>query len=162
MIRRRPGATSSSTRAQQEARHDSLPGGDVEVRLVTLGIQWINGSFATRERDPGDVDIATFMQSAEVEMLSPERQDELNGLMASKDTTGLPLCDSFARLCRGVAMTSDHLPDELLAVEQALAAFEKAPTGEYFGARLMQSGLERRRGQILARRLAGGPNAGRS
>lgn len=64
--------------------------------LVTLGIQWINGSFATRKRDPGDIDIATFMQSAEVDVLSPERQDELNGLMASKDTTGLPLCDSFA------------------------------------------------------------------
>lgn len=56
-------------------------------------------------------------------------------------------------------MTSDHLPDELLAVEQALAAFEKAPTGEYFGAQLMQTGLERRRGQILARRLEDVPQS---
>lgn len=51
-------------------------------------------------------------------------------------------------------MTPDHHSDELLAVEQALAAFEEAPTGDYFGARLMQSGLERRRGQILARQGA--------
>lgn len=64
--------------------------------LITLGIQWINESFATRKRDPGDIDIATFMHSTEVDALSSEHQDELNGVMASKDTTGLPLSDSFA------------------------------------------------------------------
>lgn len=69
--------------------------------LVTLGIQWINGSFATRKRDPGDIDVATFMQSAEVDSLSPESQDELNGLMASKDTTGRSRLDCRRNVIQG-------------------------------------------------------------
>jgi len=56
-------------------------------------------------------------------------------------------------------LTIDDQKDELAALERALDAFDAAATEEYFGARLMRGGLERRHAQLLARRLEDAPRS---
>ena len=66
------------------------------AEITELGIQWLNGSFATRKLDPNDLDLATFLNGSMIETLDEHRQAALNGLVGGGDTENFPRCDSFA------------------------------------------------------------------
>lgn len=63
-------------------------------QLITLEIQWLNGSYATTKVDPNDLDLATFANSDEVEGLDPIQEAELNELVSGPSKEA-PRCDSF-------------------------------------------------------------------
>lgn len=63
--------------------------------VVTLGEQWLDGSYATTKVDPNDADIVVVLDGNEVEGLSPVEETTLGALVAGKTTQATWRCDSY-------------------------------------------------------------------
>jgi hypothetical protein len=62
--------------------------------LVGIERQWLNGSFATKKLNPNDLDLASFLDSVEIEQLGPEQEQRLSALVSGSSDVAAR-CDSF-------------------------------------------------------------------
>jgi hypothetical protein len=50
-------------------------------QVVPIDMEWIDGSFATAKRDPGDIDVATFIQGGLLDNLQADGMQQLDGAL---------------------------------------------------------------------------------
>ena len=64
-------------------------------RIVSVQSEWLNGSYVTTKENPGDIDMVTILDPAEVEGLDAASQAMLKGLVAGNASKNLHMCHSF-------------------------------------------------------------------
>jgi hypothetical protein len=62
---------------------------------VSLGRQWLNGSFVSKKENPNDLDLVTFADPDEVEALDRDGEDRLGRRASGRRTERFPHSDSY-------------------------------------------------------------------
>jgi hypothetical protein len=63
--------------------------------IVPIRAQWLNGSFVSRKLDPGDLDVATIIDSADADALGADARGMLWKLLSGPNNELYPLIDSW-------------------------------------------------------------------
>ncbi len=63
--------------------------------ILPIDAQWIDGSFVTSKENPGDVDLATFLDGPTLDSLGPVPATLLKGLVGGPISKELHECDSY-------------------------------------------------------------------
>ncbi len=64
-------------------------------RIVQVETEWLDGSYVSREEEPGDIDMLSHFDAAEVDGLDDPSKAMLAGLVAGDVSRELHLCHSF-------------------------------------------------------------------
>ena len=64
-------------------------------QIVPIEMEWIDGSFTTSKRDPGDIDAATFIQGESLDQLQPEDMKRLSGALSGLGVKLRFGCDAY-------------------------------------------------------------------
>lgn len=63
--------------------------------IVPIDMEWVDGSFTTSKRDPGDVDVATFIEGDLLDQLQPDDMQRLSGALVGLGVKLRFGCDAY-------------------------------------------------------------------
>lgn len=89
------------------------------VTLAPIEMEWLDGSFVSAKRDPGDIDVVTFVTEAQVLSLSIPERKELLEVVAGTSALLRFGCDGYL-----VVVVGESHPDRRL-YEQAVGYWDR-------------------------------------
>jgi hypothetical protein len=70
--------------------------------LVAIEREWVNGSFVTLKRDPGDVDVVSFVRGEAIENLTEDAVTDLRNLFERERIRRIFGCDGYLVIIRPI------------------------------------------------------------